>query len=839
MSTQVTEQRYDADDLNLLEGLDSVRKRPGMYIGTTDTKGRTHLAFEIIDNSVDEALAGYASAIEVTLHADGSVEVSDDGRGIPTGVNRKTGLTGVELVFMKLHAGGKFGDGAYKSAGGLHGVGSSVVNALSTRVDVTVLREGKKHEVSFSRGNPGKFDAPGPDANFKKASGLRTSGKVPAKKTGTTVRFWPDNGLFLKGSVIDAEAIRGRVRQTAFLVPGVAMTLHDDRTGERVTEEFKFDGGISDMVDLLASDKAVTDILKFTGEGTYRETVPMLDDKGHMVPTDVDRTVVVDVALRWGTGYDTTAESFVNVVRTPKGGTHLKGFERGMTRGLADAFKNTRGLLKPKEATPTLDDILEGVTTVVTVQVPEPQFVGQTKEELGTAGVAKAVQTVVEKGVKAWLSDRKSKSEAKQVLTKIVEASRVRLTQKQQKEAARRKTALEGASMPSKLVDCRSNGLERSELFLVEGDSALGCFTGETLVRTNIGNISIASLVAEFNRGHTRIGLSTTEEGTARLVHLKEPRLTKYVTELVRLIFDDGSVVTCTPDHKFRLVDGSYMPASDLVNTDQIMTVSGVVEKGFKVVGPDESRRVVEKHAVVSREPVPVYDLTVDETHNFVLANGAAVHNSARLGRIAEYQALLPLRGKPLNVQKASLSDMLKNAECAAIIQAIGAGSGRTFDIEDMRYGRVLIMADADVDGSHIRVLLVTLIYKYMRPIIEHGRLYAAMPPLHKVTTRGRNPETIYTYTEEEMTKTVARLEKSGKQVAKPVPRFKGLGEMDASELWDTTMNPATRSVKRITLEDAEKAAALVDLTMGSDVNSRKNWIIEMADFVDREAIDL
>jgi DNA gyrase subunit B len=394
----------------------------------------------------------------------------------------------------------------------------------------------------------------------------------------------------------------------------------------------------------------------------------------------------IEVALRWGTGYERTVECFTNTIRNVHGGTHRRGFDRAMVKAVNEAISKTRGLLKPKEDPPTLDDVEEGMTAVVHVRIPEPQFTSQTKDELSTAGITKVLQSIVEAEIRAWTENRKTKNEAKTVLQKVVDAARVRLTQKQQKDAARRKTALEGAAMPPKLVDCRSTGINRSELFLVEGDSALG---------------------------------------------------------------------------------------------------------------------------------------------------------SARMARVSEYQALLPLRGKILNVQKASLADTLRNVEIASIVQVLGAGSGRAFDLTTMRYGRVILMADADVDGSHIRTLLITLFARYMRPVIEDGRLYAAMPPLHKITTRGRNAETHFTFSQREMETKVAALQKAGKQVVTPVPRFKGLGEMDAEELWDTTMNPATRSVRRITMDDVEAAEQALELLMGEKVEPRRAWLVESSVRVDQSAIDI
>ncbi|WP_067503241.1 type IIA DNA topoisomerase subunit B [Actinoplanes sp. TFC3] len=676
---------YGADDLTHLEGLDAVRKRPGMYIGSTDSRGVNHLANEIIDNSTDEGVGGYAEHVAVVLHPDGSVQVDDDGRGIPTDINAKSGLSGVELVLTRLHAGGKFGGSGYKTSGGLHGVGASAVNALSLRFDVLVKRDGKVHEISFQRGVPGVFAGAGPGAEFTAQPGLRVTRRMKRnERSGTSIRYWYDARYFETGARLDVEVVKAKLRNTAFLVPGVQYTLADFTGEEPAEETFHFPNGLADMVEFLtpAADKPVSGMLMVTGEGTYKENAA---DANGVMQSNVERKAEIEVAFRWGTGYERTVECFTNTIRNMHGGTHRKGFERALVRAMSEAVRNARGLLKPKEDAPQLDDYLEGLTAVIHVRVPEPQFTSQTKDELSTAGITRVLQALVEQHLKQWIDDRKTKAEARTVLQKVVDAARVRLTQKQQKDAARRKTALEGASMPPKLVDCRSTGIGRSELYIVEGDSALG---------------------------------------------------------------------------------------------------------------------------------------------------------TARMARSSEYQALLPIRGKILNVQKASLQQVLDNAECSAIVQVLGAGSGRTFDLSTMRYGRVMIMADADVDGSHIRTLLITLFAKYMRPVIESGRLFAAMPPLHKVSTKGRNAETIYTYTQQEMENTVGRFEKAGKTVSRPVPRFKGLGEMDADELWDTTMNPASRTVRRITLDDAERAEATLELLMGERVEPRKNWLIEAAGRIDQDTID-
>jgi len=689
-------EEYSARHLSVLEGLEAVRKRPGMYIGSTDSRGLTHCMWEIIDNSVDEALAGHCTRIDVVLHADGSVEVRDNGRGIPVDVEPRSGLSGVELVMTKLHAGGKFGSGSYTASGGLHGVGASVVNALSARLDVEVDRQGHTHAMSFRRGIPGTFDADGPDAGFTPGSGLRQVRRVAKKVTGTRVRFWADRQIFLKDAEVARESLLDRARQTAFLIPGLTISVRDERTEgeEPYEEEFRFDGGIGEFCTYLAPDQAVSPLLRIEGSGNFTETVPVLDEQGHMVPTDVERQLDVDIALRWGTGYDTTVRSFVNVIATPKGGTHLAGFERALVRVVNDQLRATK-LLKASDDPVTKEDVLEGLTAVVTVRLPEPQFEGQTKEILGTSAASRIVSQVVGRELRTFLTSTKraEKQQARAVLEKIVNAAKARLAARQQRETQRRKNALENSALPAKLVDCRSEGLERSELFIVEGDSALG---------------------------------------------------------------------------------------------------------------------------------------------------------TAKLARDSEFQALLPIRGKILNVQKASVADMLKNAECAAIIQVIGAGSGRTFDLDAARYGRVILMADADVDGAHIRCLLLTLFYRYMRPMLEAGRVFAAVPPLHRIELtnvrrkRGARPQDryIYTYSDAELHRKLLELEKKGISWKEPVQRYKGLGEMDADQLAETTMDPRHRTLRRIRVDQAEEAAKVFELLMGNEVAPRRAFIAQGARELDLARID-
>jgi DNA gyrase subunit B len=679
---------YSAHHLQVLEGLEAVRKRPGMYIGSNGSPGLMHCLWEIIDNSVDEAVAGNGSRIDIILHADGSVEVRDKGRGVPIDVEPRTGLTGVEVVYTKLHAGGKFGGGSYAASGGLHGVGASVVNALSERLDVEVDRGGKTWAMSFHRGEPGIFadkGEPRPDAvfsPFEERSELRVVGKVAKAVTGTRVRYWADRQIFTKDAAFQLDELVTRARQTAFLVPGLEIVIRDERGEEPVETSYRFDGGIAEFVDFLAHDAPVTDDWRLQGSGTFTETVPTLQPDGSMRSTEVQRECAVDIALRWGTGYDTAIRSFVNIIATPKGGTHQQGFEQELLKQLrAEVEKNARRLKVGQNDKLEKDDVLAGLTAVLTVSVPEPQFEGQTKEVLGTPAVRAIVAKVVREGLRERFtsSKRDDKNQTSMLLDKVVAEMKARVSARAHKETQRRKNALESSSLPAKLIDCRSNDVNNSELFIVEGDSALG---------------------------------------------------------------------------------------------------------------------------------------------------------TARRARDSEFQALLPIRGKILNTQKASVGDMLSNAECAAIIQVIGAGSGRSFDLEAARYGKVIMMSDADVDGAHIRNL---------RPLIEDGRVYAAVPPLHRVIVMnpGSKPnETIYTYSDNELNRLLARLRKQGKRWQEPIQRYKGLGEMDADQLAETTMQRDGRLLRRVRMEDAEAAGRVFEMLMGNEVAPRREFIVDSADRLDREAID-
>ena len=692
---------YSARHLQVLEGLEAVRKRPGMYIGSTDQRGLMHCVWEIVDNSVDEALAGACTRIEITLHSDNSVSVSDNGRGIPVDTVPGVGLSGVEVVYTKLHAGGKFGGGSYGSAGGLHGVGASVVNALSARLDVEVDRGGQVYRMEFRRGEPGVFDDSkgyGPNSPFVPFSSpqeIKVVGKAKRGQTGTRVRFWHDFQIFPASESFSWEKLTDRARQTAFLVPGLVISVRDERGGDLQEAEFRFDGGVADYVEHLAVDRGVTDIWHIEADGQFHETVQQLGEDQRLRPVEVDRSCHVDIAMRWGVGYETELKSFVNIIATPKGGTHVQGFEQALVKVLrAQIEKQSRRLkLTAKDGRLEKDDILAGLTAVITVSFPEPQFEGQTKEVLGTPQVRGVVSRAVTKWLEAKLAKtgRADKQENQALLDKLAGEMKARTSARLHKEISRRKNALETSALPAKLADCRTQEVESSELFIVEGDSALG---------------------------------------------------------------------------------------------------------------------------------------------------------TAKAARSSEFQALFPIRGKILNVQKASTSDMLQNQECAALIQVVGAGSGRSFDLDTARYGKVILMTDADVDGAHIRTLLLTLFFRYMRPLVEAGRVFAAVPPLHRidVNARGRaKKEVIYTFSDAELHRVLAKLKSSGRTYKEPIQRYKGLGEMDADQLAETTMDPNSRRLRRITLADEsalKEAESVFELLMGTQVAPRKEFIVEGAHRISRAQID-
>lgn len=622
---------YDAGNIQVLEGLEAVRMRPGMYIGSTSARGLHHLVYEVVDNSVDEALAGYATHIEVTICEDNSIEVIDDGRGIPTGMH-ETGMPAVELVLSKLHAGGKFGGGGYKVSGGLHGVGISVVNALSEWTIVDVYQYGKIQEISFERGN--------------KTSDLKEIGTTD--RTGTTVRFKPDAQIF-ETTIFEFDVLKNRLQELAFLNKGLRITLSDKR-GEGRSESFYYEGGLVQFIEYLNEAKeAITPSI-----------------------ISIDNTrddVVVDVALQYNDSYSETILSFVNNINTIDGGTHLSGFRTALTRTLND-YGRKAGILKENESNLTGEDVREGLTAVVSVKVLEPQFEGQTKGKLGNSEVKGITDTIVSDGLRIFLEEHPA--EAKKIIEKATNASRAREAARKARELTRRKNALEVSSLPGKLADCSEKDTTMTEIYLVEGDSAGG---------------------------------------------------------------------------------------------------------------------------------------------------------TAKQGRDRRYQAILPLRGKILNVEKARLDKILANAEIRSMITAFGTGIGQDFDITKSRYNKIIIMTDADVDGAHIRTLLLTFFYRYMRPLIEEGHVFIAQPPLYQIK---KGQKQWYAYSDQELSD---RLDEIGRENI-TIQRYKGLGEMNAEQLWDTTMNPEHRTILQVSMEDSIAADKIFSVLMGDKVEPRRKFIEDNAEYV-------
>lgn len=633
-SAEVTavEGDYGANQIQILEGLEAVRKRPGMYIGSTSARGLHHLVYEVVDNSIDEALAGYCTHIEVTIHKDNSITVTDNGRGIPVDMH-ESGKPAVEVVLTVLHAGGKFGGSGYKVSGGLHGVGVSVVNALSTNMEVKVKRDGKIHEITFEKGVT--------------KEPLKVVGQTD--ETGTLVHFVPDAEIFDE-TVYDYDTLRHRLRELSFLNRGITIILTDERPEEVRQETFYFEGGISSFVEHLNRNKEVINPEPVYFNGTKD-------------------TTVVEIALQYNTSYSENIYSFVNNINTEEGGTHLAGFKSALTRAAND-FARRQGIIKNNEDNLVGEDIREGLTCVISIKLREPQFEGQTKTKLGNSEVRGIVDSIVSEGLSEYFEENPVIS--KKIIEKSIMASRAKEAARKARELTRRKNALEVSSLPGKLADCSVKDPEQAEIYLVEGDSAGG---------------------------------------------------------------------------------------------------------------------------------------------------------SAKQGRDRRFQAILPLRGKILNVEKARLDKILNNEEIRTMITAFGSGIGSEFDITKRRYGKIIIMTDADVDGAHIRTLLLTLFYRYMRPLIENGHVYIAQPPLYQIR-KGKSHW--YTYSDEELAQKLDEIGRDGITVQ----RYKGLGEMNPEQLWETTMDPEKRTVLQVHLREAEEADSIFTILMGDKVEPRRRFIEEHANLV-------
>ena len=638
MSTEKVQHEYGADEIQILEGLEAVRKRPGMYIGSTSSRGLHHLVYEIVDNSVDEALAGFCTEIQVTVNKDNSVTVIDNGRGIPVGINHKSGLPAVEVVFTVLHAGGKFGGGGYKVSGGLHGVGASVVNALSNWLEVEICHDGKVYKQRYERG--------------KVVYKLKVVGECEEGKTGTKVTFMPDDTIF-EETVFDYNILKQRFREMAFLTKGLKIVLRDEREEELIERTFHYEGGIKEFVTYLNKSK----------EALYEDVIYC---------EGMVNNVQVEVAMQHNDSYNETTYGFVNNITTPEGGTHIMGFRNALTKTFNDYARKNK-LLKDSEPNLSGEDIREGLTAIVSVKIEEPQFEGQTKQKLGNSEARGAVDSVVSKQLEIYLEQ--NPLIAKQTIEKSVLAQRAREAARKARELTRRKSALDGMSLPGKLADCSDKNPENCEIYIVEGDSAGG---------------------------------------------------------------------------------------------------------------------------------------------------------SAKTARNRATQAILPLRGKILNVEKARLDRIYGNAEIKAMITAFGTGIHDDFDISKLRYHKIIIMTDADVDGAHISTLLLTFLYRFMPELIKQGYVYLAQPPLYKLE---KNKKIWYAYSDEELD---SILQEVGRDTNNKIQRYKGLGEMDAEQLWDTTMDPEHRVLLRVTMDD--ETASELDLTfttlMGDKVEPRREFIEENAKYV-------
>ena len=626
-------QAYDASQIQVLEDLEAVRKRPSMYIGSTDTRGLHHLVYELVDNSIDEVMAGRCDTIDVTILENGAMAVKDNGIGIPTGIHEKEGISAVEVCLTVLHAGGKFGGSGYKVSGGLHGVGMSVVNALAKYLEVTVYQNGKIHFQHYDIGVP--------------LEPLKIIGDCDY--TGTEVVFYPNDEIF-ETTEFEYDTLKHRLREMAFLNSGVTINLKDERIGKEKSDKFYYEGGVSHFVKYL----------NHTKEPLFPEPIFITGEK---------EDSSLEVALQYTTSYSESVFAYTNNIANPEGGTHLAGFRSAITRVVNDYAKRYN-FIKENDANLSGEDVREGLTAIISIKIPEPQFEGQTKTKLGNSYVRSLVDSLVSKGLANFFEE--NPSDAKIIMNKSLAAARAREAAKKARELTRRKSVLESASLPGKLADCSERDPEKCEIFIVEGDSAGG---------------------------------------------------------------------------------------------------------------------------------------------------------SAKMGRDRRFQAILPLRGKILNVEKSRQDKALANNEIRAMITAFGGGMGADFDLEKLRYSRIVCMTDADVDGSHIRILLLTFFYRYMRPLLEHGHVYIAQPPLYKVT---KNRKSHYCYTDEDLEKLLSEIGKNGISIQ----RYKGLGEMNADQLWDTTMNPETRIMLQVTLDDAIAAEEIFSVLMGEHVFPRREFIEENAKLV-------
>ncbi|HNX47677.1 MAG TPA: DNA topoisomerase (ATP-hydrolyzing) subunit B [Methanomassiliicoccales archaeon] len=795
---------YNANSIQVLEGLEAVRKRPGMYIGSTDTRGLHHLVYEIVDNAIDEVMGGYCNNIDISINQDGSVTVADDGRGIPTGLVPKYERSAVEMVLTVLHAGGKFDRKSYKVSGGLHGVGMSVVNALSEWLEVKVHRDGKEH---FLRCERGIVTVP-----------LKEVG--PAEGSGTTITFMPDKTIF-ETVLFEYDTLAEKFKDLAYLNKTAVISFKDEIVGRQ--DRFHYEGGIIEFVEDLNRSRVKM----------HEKPIYLMGEK---------ENVIVELSMQYTDAYAENIYSFVNNINTAEGGTHMVGLRSALTRAMNDYAKE-HNMLKGIDAL-SGEDVREGVTAILSIKVPEPQFEGQTKTKLGNSEIKGIVDSLVFEKLTEFLLE--NPKVATVCIDRCILAAQAREAARKARDLTRRKGILESAALPGKLADCSERDPAKSEIYIVEGNSAGGCFSGDTKVSLLDGReLTFEEMVKEQSEGKEHFCYTIRKNGTIGVEKAINARRTKENAPVIRVTLDNGEVITCTPDHQFMTRDGNYVEARALDAGVSLMPLykddEGAVwcptSEQWLSLGwsglyssVQNHKAAAFNHQVVKVEDIgermDVYDIEVPHSHNFALASGVFVHNSAKMGRNREFQAILPLRGKILNVEKSRLDKILKNQEIHNLITAIGANIGPDCDPSKARYHQIIMMTDADVDGAHIRTLMLTLFYRYMRPLIDAGFIYIAQPPLYKVSKGNKE---VYVYDDEALAK--AMEEMGSKNVS--LQRYKGLGEMNPKQLWETTMDPETRTLRKVTIEDAMKADEMFTILMGDEVEPRRAFIMSHANEVE------
>lgn len=800
---------YTAEQIQVLEGLEPVRKRPGMYVGSTDSRGLHECVREIVDNSVDESFAGVADKVWVYIDKDGNATIKDNGRGIPVD-KHKSGVSALELTMTKLHAGGKFGGGAYKISGGLHGVGASVVNALSSYFRVVVLRDGKAYYQEYKEGKPFKEVKTTTQEQLDKWFPKKWNIKIEKGYTGTITTFTPDKKVFGEINFEDLK-IKQLLKDRAYLVAGLSFHYEDERTGE--VANYYFEGGIKSLVKHSNRGKSIiSDVIYFKKE---------------------DEHISCEFAIQYTNSFSENVKGFVNGINTVDGGTHVTGFRMALTRSISDYVKkatdNANG--KGPELVLTGEDMKEGLTAVIYIKMPSEslQFESQTKAKLNNPEVQGITMTTVKQGIDTYFEEHPA--DARKIMEKVALAARARMAARAAKDAVLRKGALEGASLPGKLADCQTSDPKISELYIVEGDSAGGCFSGNTEIALTDGrNITFKQLVKENKDGKKNYCYAIQKDGSIGINPIINPRVTKKNALVIKVILDNNKEIVCTPDHLFMLRDGKYKMAKDLTSNDSLMPFRKQIK--YKTIfnrffnGKEDllHEAVVNynhciKKIVPLKKRINVYDLEVKNVHNFALSSGVFVHNSAKQGRDRHFQAILPLGGKILNTERAQLDKIVKFDELKDLIIALGGGIGETLNYEKMRYHRIIIMTDADVDGEHIATLLLTFFFRQMPEIINKGYLYIALPPLYKIAS---GKQVFYAYSDEERDKIFKDNKLTGKV---NVQRYKGLGEMNPEQLWETTMDPKTRTLKQVTIESVEDTDRMFTMLMGAEVPPRKRFI--------------